>query len=374
MAKRKKHPKLPNGFGSIKYLGKGRTNPYAVHPPTTEFSLNGTPKTPKAICYVDDWYKGFYALMEYNNGTFDSKTLQEIKTKDGDTEYDIASKIIAAHNNMTRASQGAKTFADVYAEFFDYKFNRDKTRSYSESSKNSTRAAYKNCSTLHSKIFKDIRTQDLQRVVDDCPLKHASKELIIHLYNQMYAYADMQDITVRDYSSHVKINTADDDEKGVPFSANEIDILWAHTDNDIIRCILIMIYSGFRITAYQSLEINIKDGYFRGGVKTAASKNRVVPIHPLIYNYVCNDLPLFTLNSKSFRQYFNRVLSDFGITGHTPHDCRHTFSWLCDKYAVDPFSKKLLLGHSLGSDVTDAKYGHRTQEELSIEIGKIKHW
>ena len=32
MARRKKYPKLPNGFGSIKYLGKGRSNPYAVYP------------------------------------------------------------------------------------------------------------------------------------------------------------------------------------------------------------------------------------------------------------------------------------------------------------------------------------------------------
>ena len=31
--KRKKHPKLPNGFGSIRYLGKNRHNCYAVHPP-----------------------------------------------------------------------------------------------------------------------------------------------------------------------------------------------------------------------------------------------------------------------------------------------------------------------------------------------------
>lgn len=46
MAKRKKYPKLPNGYGSIKFLGGGRRNAYAVHPPTKEFELNGSPKTP----------------------------------------------------------------------------------------------------------------------------------------------------------------------------------------------------------------------------------------------------------------------------------------------------------------------------------------
>ncbi|MFR5701919.1 MAG: hypothetical protein ACLUD0_08615 [Eubacterium ramulus] len=69
MAKRKKYPKIPNGYGSIKYLGKGRRNPYAVHPPTTEFTLNGVPKTPKAICYVSDWMVGFAVLTAYRAGT-----------------------------------------------------------------------------------------------------------------------------------------------------------------------------------------------------------------------------------------------------------------------------------------------------------------
>ena len=33
---RKKYPRLPNGFGSIRNLGKGRRHHYAVHPPATE--------------------------------------------------------------------------------------------------------------------------------------------------------------------------------------------------------------------------------------------------------------------------------------------------------------------------------------------------
>ena len=55
MAKRK-HPKLPNGFGSIKKLSGNRTNKYGVYPPTTEFNKNGSPVSKKALCYVPDWY------------------------------------------------------------------------------------------------------------------------------------------------------------------------------------------------------------------------------------------------------------------------------------------------------------------------------
>ena len=82
---------------------------------------------------------------------------------------------------------------------------------------------------------------------------------------------------------------------------------------------------------------------------------------------------------ENFRKtFFYPTLERLGISvtandkKHTPHDCRHTFSWLCDKYGVDDLSKHLLMGHSLGKDVEKAVYGHRTFEELRTEINKIK--
>lgn len=52
MAKRKKHPRLPNGYGQIRFLGKNRRNPYGVYPPAKEEYENGQMKPQKAICYV----------------------------------------------------------------------------------------------------------------------------------------------------------------------------------------------------------------------------------------------------------------------------------------------------------------------------------
>ena len=66
MPRRKKYPKLPNGFGSIKKLsGKNRVNPYGVYPPTTEFDPEGHPVPVKAIAYVDDWLYGVSILTAY---------------------------------------------------------------------------------------------------------------------------------------------------------------------------------------------------------------------------------------------------------------------------------------------------------------------
>ena len=65
---------------------------------------------------------------------------------------------------------------------------------------------------------------------------------------------------------------------------------------------------------------------------------------------------------------------DYTVEGkkHTPHDCRHTFSALCEQYEVNENDRKRMMGHSFGNDITNATYGHRTTEQLRKEIEKIK--
>ena len=48
--------------------------------------------------------------------------------------------------------------------------------------------------------------------------------------------------------------------------------------------ILVMCYSGFRVSAFvqKDFEVNLEEGYFRGGIKTESGRNRTVPIHSAI--------------------------------------------------------------------------------------------
>ena len=97
--KRKKYPKLPNNFGSIRYLGKNRRNCFAVHPPATPDDT-GKLKRPPAICYVDDWIKGFTVLTAYKAGTYQpgmERTLEVSPTTDIDT---LISRLIADYNTI----------------------------------------------------------------------------------------------------------------------------------------------------------------------------------------------------------------------------------------------------------------------------------
>lgn len=380
MARRVKHPKLPNGYGSIKYLGSGRRNPYAVHPPTKEFDINGTPQTPKALCYVNDWYKGFAVLTAYKAGTYFpgfENTLPEIFNI---SDSKFIERILADYNMCKSANERnieqKRSFADVYHDFYAWKYESDKGRVYSKSSMRATTTAFHNCKQIHDRPLVDLRHPDLQKVIDDCPLKRSSKEHIIALFKQIYKYAEIFELVEKNYAAHISANVAEDDEHGVPFDEKELAILWAHKDDPISAMILILCYSGFRIGEIATLTTNLSEMYFQGGIKTAAGKDRIVPIHSCIQDLVRDRMDaygsLLPLSSDVFRVKMYDFLTDVGIVKHTPHDCRHTFSALCERFKVSENDRKRMLGHSFKQDITNAVYGHRSVEDLREEIEKIR--
>lgn len=344
MPRKKKKPfnRLPNGFGSIKKLSGNRRKPFAVYAPSR--LVHGVMFPGELLECVETWEQGYERLVLY-------KTNKEWERK--------------------KKKEKLYTFAEVYELFYREKYELS-LKKYSDSSKNSTNAAYKHCEPLYDMVFSEIDYDDLQNCIDGCigQLKHASLELIKNLYRGMYAYALKHNITDTDYSSYVEIRIADDDEKGVPFTEQDLVKLW-QSDLPAANAAIILCYSGWRISEFVNIEIDFENQVFKGGMKTQAGKNRIVPIHPSILPRVrlYADNPI--TYPPTFRNNLYTALERLKIEKHTPHDCRHTFSWLCDKYGVDPLSKKIMLGHSLGTGVTDAVYGHRTTEELRSEIEKI---
>lgn len=381
--KRKKYPKLPNSFGSIRYLGANRRNCYAVHPPAKIDEL-GTVKRPPAICYVDDWIKGFTVLTAYKAGTYQpgmEKDLPVSATTDADV---LVSRIIADYNILKGTEEKHPethklTFSEVYEQFMLWKFPEGTT--LSKSSRGAYRNGYSNCTSLHDRVFEDLKAPDMQEVLDTCPLKRESVTMILTLFKQMYKYAIYAEIVTENKALYVRNNAPHDVEHGTPFSDEELQVLWNNTDDPEVQLILIMCYSGWRIGEVLKLATNLEERYFQGGIKTKAGKNRIVPIHPAIYEFAKQKVlsqngKLCVYTQQHHRNaLFYPALERLGITGnpkHTPHDCRHTFSTLCEKYNVRENDRKRMLGHSFGGDVTNAVYGHRTLEELREEIEKIK--
>lgn len=374
MARKKKYPKLPNGYGSIKHLSGKRRNPFAVYPPATELIAPGQYAPSKAICYVDDYMKGFAVLTAYHAGNYYPGFERTLNNLNG-TPDTLLADFTQAFRSWELEEQKL-TFREVFLQYYQDKFKKDYEHHEKKTSmENSMRSAYKNCSELHDQSFSELVANDLQKVLDTCPLKRSSIELIMTLFHQMYQYAIKNDICEKDYSQFISIHKDEDDEHGVPFSDRELSILWENKEDPIVEMLLIMCYSGFRISAYKDLKVNLEESYFQGGVKTAAGKDRIVPIHSGIYPLVKERIrrlgTLFNISPNIFRKSMYDVLSLLKIDKHTPHDCRHTFSRLCEKYGVNENDRKRMLGHSF-QDITNRVYGHRELKDLKSEIEKIK--
>ena len=339
--------RLPSGFGTIKHLSGKRRNPYVVYPSAKEkgYELSGSPVNRAAIGYYATYQDAYNALLDYNK-----------------KPYDVENKDI--------------TFGEVHQMFFDEKFN-DKSRTYSKSSIYSAKSAFQNLKALHDVPIRQLKTYQLQNVMDACTLKYASLELMSMCLKNVYAFALKNDIIDKDYAQYVVIKKPDDDENGVPFTEDQINVFWKHKDNPSVQVALIMIYSGLRIKELETITIDLDNNVMVGGLKTRSGKNRVIPIHPYIKDMVAKFNPK-KFKADGFRdRTFYPMLQELGIlmsdkgTKHTPHDCRHTFVWLADRYKLDPLSKKMIIGHTLGADIDDNTYGHRTNEELYSEICKI---
>lgn len=389
MPKRKKHPRLPNGFGSIRYLGKGRKNPYGVYPPSDHVNEEGNYLYPKAICYTDDWYVGFAVLNAWRAGTYkpgdEFLFRAQRQTCRADLD-DFCARILADHSAQMHVELARKdsepTFAQVYEEFYHWKYE-EAEKKLSKQSRNSTRAAFKNSACLHDRIFRDLKLRDFQNCVNAClkrekPLKEASIELVISLLHQMANYALAHDICDRDYTREIYMPDATGDESGEPFTPEELRILWSDKDDPISEMALILCYSGWRIDEACHLKVDLDNRSFVGGNKTKSGKYRTVPIHSLILPFVRRRMAeygsLLPMVATTYRHKFYANMARLGISGspkHTPHDCRHTFSSLCEHYEVSDADRKRMLGHSFGNDITNAVYGHRTLEELRAEIEKI---
>lgn len=379
--RKKKYPRLPNGYGSIRKLSGNRRNPYGVYPPQTEETTDGRRLPVKALCYVSSWTVAFAVLTAYKAGTYvpgmendmmKAESQNPLKSPNNSLESLLADYSRVRRTMLNEPEIHEPTFAEVFELYRKEKFETGKE--YSRQMVNSVQAGYKNCAPLHDRIFRELRVDDLQAVVDNCPLKHSSLDLITMVIKQVYKYADAHELCDRDYGRFVTIKKEIDDEHGVPFTEGELCTLWQNQDDPTVEMILIMCYAGYRINAYKTMTVNLSERYFLGGNKTAAGKGLQIPIYsgtlPLVARRLDRDGRLMG-NDRKFREDMYHTLASLGIEKHTPHDCKHTFSALCEKYRVAENDRKRMLGHKIGN-ITNDIYGHRTLEELREEIEKIQ--
>ena len=302
------------------------------------------------------------------------------------------------------------TFSQLYTKWYD-DFIKDH-----ESHKYRIKAAYHYCSSLYDKKFREISILDMKnciyngtRVVDRGKYKGeaklaspSTKESIKYIFNHMFAYAIEARIVDRNYAKEFTLDKKifkekeENHKEKIPFTKEEMDKLWnsiefvPFSDMIVYAC-----YSGWRpgeIIKLKVSDVDIEHGFIKGGIKTTAGKNRIVPIHPLVMpivqkyydkalsvnsEYLFNDIDKkkgIGLSKDQYLSRFNNAMKLLKFRKElTPHYTRHYFISKAKSREVNmnEYILKLIVGHNIG-DLTEHVYTHRELEELKEEMLKIK--
>lgn len=336
----------PNGYGSVIKLGGKRRKPFAVRV-TTGWDNNG---------------KQVYKYL----GTFSTKKEAE-------------RHLVHYNENPYNIEIQSITFLEVYE-----KWKNEKFETVGHSAQLGYIAAFKNCKILHNIRFVELKSSHLQEIISNSNIKYASKRKIKILFNQLYSYAMKNDIISKDYSKYIDIGKNTEENGRRPFTSEEIERLWELVnENEWIDTILILIYTGFRIGELLEIknnDIDLENKIIKGGLKTEAGKDRLVPIHPKIFNFIKNRMSnneflITNFQGKQmkynnyYREKFEPIMQQLGMK-HKVHDTRHTFATLLSNAEANKTSIKKLIGHN-SYTTTEKFYTHKDIEELRKAVEKI---
>lgn len=339
--KRGRKMRLPNGFGSIVTLKDKRRKPYIAYTKTRGYDDNGHPIR-DILGYYETWEDAYECLLEFNKNP----------------------QIIDAQTT---------TFADIYTLLIAKKENSP--GGIKPNTKKALRSSYLMSAPIHDIPISQIKAATLQNLMNTLTKKYkwSSLKVCKNLWSQIFNYAEENDLVQKNYAKFVDINKEKDEEHSTPFTRAEIDKLWSCRERiqgaDII---LVMCYSGFRISAYETLTVDLEKNIFQGGVKTDNGINRIVPIHSRIRPLVkelTKDNRLFGAKADTLRDRFARILEacDIDVKNHHPHDCRATLASELQRANAKDLYIKRILGHSTG-DITKDVYTTVDIKELRETI------
>ena len=349
--------RLPNGYGSVIKLSGKRRNPYLVRKTAGWHYDKEKDKQVQdyvVIGYAPTKADGLQMLAEYNRNPFDV----------------TAAKI---------------TFQEVFE-----KWSASKFPTISVSNVHGYNASYKLCGTLYNKVFKEIKLADLQYVVDTCEKNYPTLRKLRVLFGQMYDYAMKNDICNKDYSEFVDIAKYKDRNPNKmdrnKFTKENIQRLWEQKDDKYYQIVLMLIYTGVRISELLDLKkenVYLDEQYFdvlasktENGIRKVPIADKVLPFFKAWYNDTDSEYLLHTENGEQFKyrnyydSYFLPLMTNLGLE-QTPHCCRHTCISMLAEAKVDQTTIKKIVGHAGAMTLTERIYTHLDIEELVNAINKI---
>lgn len=324
--------KNPNGYGSVVKLSGARRRPYMARI-TVGWKDNGQPIY-KALDYFSKREDALICLANYNAA-----------------QYSIDYRNI--------------TFAELYEKLREVKYPM-----LGSSLRQTLDAAYNYCSPIWKQRYRSIKAYQMQKCIDDCPRSPATKANIKNLFWHLDRLAFELDVIQKQYSQVLTVPTPTPKEKRI-FTDGEVRELWKRQNEPGIDEVLFMLYTGLRISEVMNLScdsIDTEQWYLKGGSKTEAGKNRIIPIHPDIQPLVLKRMgDGYLFPDRRFKANFSSY-----APGHTSHECRHTFRSKLDSAGANKVAIDMLMGHKSGS-IGERVYTHKTLDELRAAILLLRY-
>lgn len=334
--------KNPNGYGSVAKLSGNRRRPYVVKK-TIGWTETGSPIA-QIIGYAATREEGNILLAEYNRNPWDV--------------------------DLERL-----TLSELYAMWA-----KRKAPLLGDSNRKALSAAYNHVAPGCGRLqYTAIRAHQMQDTIDSCQLSVSVKSQVKSLWVHLDRYALELGLRVQRYSSLLTVPAAPETSR-TPFTAEEVHRLWEHADTPWADTALILLYSGWRISELLGLrpeDVDTVEWTMVGGVKTAAGKNRIVPVHtrirPLVQRRLDDGGERLIMSARGkpmsrelYWHAWHDLMDALGMS-HVTHECRHTFESALDAAGANRRCIDLLMGHT-SKDVGNRVYNHKTIEQLREAI------
>ncbi|HAG04056.1 MAG TPA: recombinase [Lachnospiraceae bacterium] len=339
--------KNPNGYGTVVKLSGKRRNPYCARK-TVGFNEKGYPIY-KAVGYYKTRSEALIALGEYNHNPYD---------------IDLA-KI---------------TLKELYERWSKRAFPK-----MPEKTMRSHQTSFKHMRLLHDTPYRKIKAFQMQDVIDNCGRGYSTQGQIKTLFGKLDEYAMELDVIVKKNSDLIHSAPIEETKKE-PFTDEEVKALLKIKNQPWVDSVLFLLHTGLRITELLGLKsenVNLDEMTMVCGIKTAAGKNRTIPIHPDIEELVKRRIEegntyLFALDKEipmkrhQYIKMWDNIMEQIGAH-HTPHECRHTLRSKLDAANANKKCIDMIMGHK-SKDVGLRVYTHKTVEDLHNAIRMIKYY
>ena len=372
-----KYKRRPNGSGTVVKLSGRRRKPFCAKVTLDERNLTNGEKKRLVIGTFETYQEALNALSLYSltvNNTISKKEAMEI-------DPEVYQKV------QDKMSKKVPTFLDIY-----YILDKDEFSLLSPQTQNSMHGAIKHLKKLHYLKIDQITLRMIQDVFDEDGSNHSTQVHMKTICTKVFRYAVVNQYIERndDYTSYIRIAKYEESDMHRPYTINEILAL-KKADIPEAHIMLIFIYTGVRINELLNIKrdnIHIDEkcdddgterliSYMITGSKTKAGKNRIVPIHDDIKQYVIDELlkPEKRLVEVTYANFTTRTVlikvNKLLNTHHTMHDTRKTFATLCQMNNLNVYIRKKVLGHRM-NDITFDVYTNESKNRLWTEVNKIK--